>query len=343
MQRYYEAEVADGLAFIAQEEIEDQFGKNVAFKKTRRSDTLTFVYSGDVQQLLNLKTVISVYSVQSFDIPRPKALLGHQNFQRLLEQINHVFLATDRDHYETLYLNAAGSGSSVMARIKKALAQHTGLTNDEVEGDLLIRIRKTPGKNNSWDVLIRLTPRPLATREWRICNMEGALNASVAQAMIHLLGVNSSDTFLNIVCGSGTIMIECLDYINAQRVIGCDIDWNVLQCAKENIHASADRSAQLLQNDAIRLSMADCSIDKLAADLPFGQLVGSHDENIELYPVLLQEAARVAKHGARFAVITHEMQLMRHILSKQGDWHLQQEIKITLSGLHPRIFVLERL
>ena len=78
------------------------------------------------------------------------------------------------------------------------------------------------------------------------------------------------------------------------------------------------------------------------ADLPFGHLVGSHDENEWLYPAILSEAARIARKDALFALITHEIRLMDGILSGYDEWKLIKMMKITLSGLHPRIYVLER-
>ena len=36
------------------------------------------------------------------------------------------------------------------------------------------------GWGEGWEVLVRLTPRPLTARPWRVCNWPGALNAVVA-------------------------------------------------------------------------------------------------------------------------------------------------------------------
>ena len=134
---------------------------------------------------MSLSTVIAVYTVQQFDIPRPKALLGHENWQKVLEQVRRAMDLSSRDDFEMLYLSAAGSDSSVMVRIKETLAEETALRMSDDEGDLLLRLRRTPKTQQGWDLLVRLTPRPLASRDWRVCNMEGALNASVAH-LLHL-------------------------------------------------------------------------------------------------------------------------------------------------------------
>jgi 23S rRNA G2445 N2-methylase RlmL len=339
----YEAETAPGLADITELELREQFGADITIHQ-RRDDAVVFTYTNAPADLLNISTVIAVYALHTFKIPRPKALLGHQNFHRLLDAIDDVRSICGHDDFQTLHLSAAGSGSSVMQRIKDNLAEHTGLTIDLTEGDLLLRLRPTPGKKRHWDALIRLTPRPLATRDWRVCNLPGALNASVAHAMIRLSRPRPSDVVVNLACGSGTLLIERAARMSAGALMGLDIDRNALHCARENVAAAEYPSIQLIEADATQTPLAAGSVDCLYADLPFGQLVGSHEQNLQLYPALLSEAARIARPGARFVLITHEVTLMNSVLAGMSDaWQINEKRRITLSGLHPRIFVLERV
>lgn len=335
----FEAEFAPGLLSVVREEIQTCIGNEGHIIKSHRNDSLQFTYNADIKQLLQLRTVIAIYAVLQFEVPRPKALLGHQHFHHLTDTIRSLL---NLDDYDSLYVSAAGSYSSVMMRIKSELSQHLGLVIGEDEGDLLLRIRPTSKVQQGWDVLIRLTPRPLATRDWRICNYEGALNATVASAMIHLTNPTLEDRFLNIACGSGTMLIERRRQLPAKVILGCDISTEIMGCAIQNIDMAQIDDIQLMHADAIQMPIASNSMDKLIADLPFGHLVGSHDENEWLYPAILQEAARIAQKDARFIVITHEIRLMEGILSDYDDWKLINMIKITLSGLHPRIYVLER-
>lgn len=334
----YEAEIAEGLLPIASNEIATILGKSGSIGKSHRADSLPFRYDGKFQDLLQLRKVLAVYALLHFDVPRPKALLGHQHFQRMMDVARPIITHAK---FQTLAINAAGSDSSVMLRLKEELAKALGLTVGEEEGDLLLRIRRSP-KSQTWDVLIRISPRPQASRAWRVCNYQGALNASVAAAMIELTNPTPQDTFLNIACGSGTILIERALDSTAQAIIGVDISSLALDCARQNIAAADCKSIQILEGDATNLPQADASISALAADLPFGQLQGSHSENQRLYPALLREAARVAKKGARFALLSHEVKLMEQCLKANQDWLVLSVQMITLTGLHPRIFLLER-
>ncbi|MEO1164903.1 MAG: methyltransferase domain-containing protein [Chloroflexota bacterium] len=337
----YELEFATGLRSVVEDELQTILHTGDRVVDAPREDALTIRYNGNPSTLLDLRTVIAVYRLLRYDVPRPKALLGHETFHDMLGIIGEV-IRTNRDTkpYMSLYISAAGSDSSVMMRTKDELSQALGLVVAEDEGDLLLRIRRTPRSDKGWDVLVRMTPRPLATRDWRVCNYEGALNASVAAGIVKLTNPTASDRFLNIMCGSGTIMIERA-YYPAQWIAGCDISADAIACTRANM-AGAKQEIEVQLADAMQLPYPNASMDVIAVDLPFGQLVGSHDENEWLYPAVLQEAARVANVGARCVAITHEITLMREVLDTLSVWRVVSEQKITLSGLHPRIFVMER-
>jgi 23S rRNA G2445 N2-methylase RlmL len=173
--------------------------------------------------------------------------------------------------------------------------------------------------------------------------MEGALNAATAHAMILLTRPQPDDTFVNLGCGSGTLLIERLSWGKSALTLGIDRDGDNLRCAQANVAAGGYVEAvRLAQGDMTRLPLTAASVDVLCADLPFGQLSGTHTENERLYPRMIAEAARVARSGARFALITHEIKLMESTLRSSADWALEQTIRINLRGLHPRIYLLQR-
>ena len=338
-----EADVAEGLEEIAQDEIRERLGDRVKLRPLDdRPGVIRFDYIGrDLREVRGLRTVQSVYLTRRFAIPRPKALLGDEHFRALLGMIETVRKLWQPGAFQTLYLNAAGSESSVMQRIKTELSGKTGLTTAE-EGDLLIRLRHPPN-DEGWEALVRISPRPLATRAWRVCNREGALNAAVAHVMVRLTQPKPDDVYVNLMCGSGTLLIERLAAEPVQSAVGYDHDETALDCARENVEASGYGAFIMLQRADVRaLPLPDTSVDALAADLPFGHLSGSHEGNVELYPQILSEAARVAKAGARFVLITHEVRLMESLMAESDVWATERVIRVALGGLYPRIFVLRR-
>ncbi|MCB9454357.1 MAG: methyltransferase domain-containing protein [Anaerolineaceae bacterium] len=339
-----EVDVAEGLERFAWDELDGLFEERVEqIDGSSTPGRIRFQYVGNLYHLTRLQTVQAVYLSQVFAIPRPKALLGDQHFRALLAQIAAVRDLSPADAYQTFYLSAAGSESSVLGRLRDALAEHTGLTPSTEEGDLLIRLRHPPEDKDHWETLVRLSPRPLATRSWRVCNREGALNAAVAQVMVRLTRPKPEDAFLNIGCGSGTLLIERLACAPAVSVSGYDHDATALTCAEQNAAAAGfGEQIKLNLGDARKLPLTAKSVDAICADLPFGHMIGSHEGNIELYPALLAEVGRVAKPGARFVLITHEVRLMETLLEESPTWHIVEVIRVALGGLYPRIFVLER-
>ncbi len=354
---YIEADVAEGLAAVSTAEIRFRFQKFVNFYSTIKpgkedatddaGGVVLFSYDNALSELLKLQTVQSLYLLQRYPIARPKALLGDEHLRNVRAQIATVRALYPDGVFKTLRLNAAGSDSSVMMRLKTELAESEGLAISEDEADLLIRVRPTPSIHEDdigWDVLVRLSPRPLATRAWRVCNFEGALNGAVAHALVRLTHPNPRDVYLNIACGSGTLMIERQLAGPARQIIGVDIDPAALACAQQNvIAAGAKQHVTLHRGDGRALPLPDHSVNAITADLPFGHLVGSHAENVRLYPLILEEAARVARPHAFFGIITHEVRLMEQLLAAEDcAWTVEKTLKVELGGLHPRMYVLQK-
>ena len=337
--RLFEAILAPGLEAVTEDELLRMFGPRVTLYPAHALGSVRFEYSGRPQDLLALKTVLAVSLIRHFPVPRPKALLGDQNLRAMLDDIETARSLFPRDAFATFYLSAAGADSPVMARLKETLSAKTGLIASST-GDLQIRLRRN---GDGWEVLTRLSPRPLATRSWRVCHREGGLDASVAHAMILLTQPSAGDVFVNLCCGSGTLLIERLARMPASLAAGCDIDTEALLCARANVDAAGySGKVELTEWDARAIPLPDCVTDAIVADLPFGTRVGSHAQNMTLYPAILREAARVAKPGARFCLLTGELRLMTELLERSPHWSVEQSLRIRLAGLVPALFVLQR-
>lgn len=345
IESYFEADVVDGLEPIAAQELRHRFASQVFqfAPPAQRPGVLQFAYGGQPHNLLALKTVLSLFWVMRFPVQRPRALLGHQALHQVLDRTDEIRRFWPKTAFKTLYLAAAGAESGVMERIASEVAAHNGLTVARDEGDLLVRLRRPLDGSPGWEVALRMSPRPLSVRPWRVCDREGALNAAVAQAMVQLTRPRSEDVFLNICCGSGTLLIERAASAPPREAIGCDTDPAALECARANLAASKLPARVRLEAwDARALPLPDASADVICADLPFGHDVGSHQENLALYPLLLKEAARVARPQARCVLLTHEIRLMSDLLAAAPEWTTEQVIQLSLTGLHPKIYVLMR-
>ena len=340
----YELEILPGLKPLAKRELNTRLGSAISLIPTKRSDQLIFSYTHDLRELFQLKMAVAVYWVEQFAIPRPKALLGQQNLTRLLTRIDTVLTLHPAHSFRTFRFSAAGKDSAIFRRLKDEIAHHTHLTYVDDEADLFIRVRRGVLHPKGWEVLLRLTPRPLATRMWRVVDMPGALNGSIAAAMVELSRPNKQDQFLNLMSGSGTLLIERLQCAPVSLAVGGDNSRQALAAAQKNLAAAhLPTTPSLLRLDATHTPFPTAAFHIICADLPWGQLTGTHAHNAALYPAVLAEAARLTCPGGRFILLTHEISLLERILPDfSWAWRLEQSIQVYQGGLHPKIFVLVR-
>ncbi len=339
--RVFEAEVIPGLESFAIDELHDRFGAEASKVRRVRAGFIRFRFSEPAQLLLALRSVIAVYQVHHFVIPRPKALLGHEHFARLTKILNET-AQSFAEPPRTFGIGAAGARTSVMRRLHQALLDKLNLAPaEDGKGELFVRLQPKR-EAQGWELLIRISQRPLSARAYRVVNMPGSLNATAAYAMTQLESLDNGATVVNLCSGASTILIEQALVQPQHQLIAIDCSETALSAGARNASASGIGHRILhIQADAGQSPLPSHSADRLYADLPFGHHVGSHETNRRLYPAILEEAERLARSRAPFIILTHEVKLLRRCL-QQSSWAISSEIRINLRGLHPRVFVLRR-
>ncbi len=210
-------------------------------------------------------------------------------------------------------------------------------------GACVLRVRRAPA-GYGWQVLIRLSPRPLSVRPWRVAGFPGALNATVAAAAVRMSRPRRTDRVLNLMCGSGTLLVERLLICGAAHAAGVDHDREVLRASDHNLSAAGVR-------EHVQLHLADVndgwagqgSYDVIFADPPWGDKVRTPEDAFALHRMLLHRAAELATPKARLVIITHRVKIMRRCLAEpSGRWRLIEEKRVWAKGHHPRIYLLHR-
>jgi tRNA (guanine6-N2)-methyltransferase len=333
-----ECEVLPGLEPFVVDELERVLGGRARVEPVAERGAVRLRYTGSLKALLRLRTPVAAYLVARFEGRRPSALLGDE---RLFAHVEAVRGLHPPGAFGSFRLSVPGRGSSAVRRLVEELTGRTGLGYDPEDGELLLRIRRA---GDGWELLTRLSPRPLATRAWRVYHMPGAVNATIAAAMVELTRPRPGDRVLNLMCGSGTLMVERLLRAPLVHLLGCDLDGAALRGAAANLAAAGlPGAAALARMDATRLGLRDGAVDALLADLPYGHRMGSHEDNAALYPAVLREAARVAVPGARLVVLTHELRLFERCLAGARPWwRPERAAQVFQKGHHPVIHVLRR-
>jgi tRNA (guanine6-N2)-methyltransferase len=297
-----------------------------------------FGYAGPLRALLGLRTAVAAYLLVRVAGRRPSALLGDTT---LFDQVETVRRLHPPGSFSSFRLSVPGRDSAALRRLRHELSARTGLDDDPDDGELYLRIRRS---GDGWELLTRLSPRPLSARPWRVVNLPGALNATIAAAMVELSRPRPADRVLNLMCGSGTLLAERLARGRAALAAGCDIDPAALAASRANLKAAGlAGSVALARMDATALGLADGGFDVLFADLPYGHHMGSHRDNAALYPAVLAEAARVARPGGALLVVTHELRLFERCLEAAAPrWRAERAVQVFQKGHHPVVHLLRR-
>lgn len=336
-----------GLEDVATAELKRRGARNV-----RQAAGGALFTAAEPGRVLQARTVAAFYLPLAFAVPRPKALLGDAAFRRLVTAVRSVAgeggkgTALSGGPFDGLRIAAAGADTPVMQRLGEELARAVGLGHDPEAGELLVRLRRD-ARGEGWEALIRLTPRPATARRWRVCNRPGGLNAAVAAAMNELAGMGRADRYLNLMCGSGTLLAERALAGPARRLVGVDIDPAAIVCAERNlVAAGVSERCELLTADVrslgAELAGAAGPFDVIVADAPWGDAVGRHADNAALHEDLLAKAAELAAPHARFVLLTHEVRLLRALEGRQEAWLKERELQVAHGGHHPLLAVYAR-
>ncbi|HEY0119761.1 MAG TPA: methyltransferase [Cellulomonas sp.] len=319
-----------------------------------RDDALRVELTGPLTDVLALRTAVAAFVVRHFDVPRPRSLTSGDHLARIIEAMYASLRVAGSSSFR---FEAAGADSSAFARLATLLHEATGLAYEPEHGELVVRVAR--GSRNAgarqdedpgWDVLVRLGPRPLSARRWREVDFPGAANATIAAAMSRLAGVRPSERVLNLMCGSGTLLVERLLAGPAAAAVGVDHDPSALDAARANLRAAGQRTARLVQADATSPSglvaaLAHERFDLVLADPPWGALHGSHETGPAVHAGLLRAAHAVTAPAARLAVLTHEVRVMERAVADAGALWAAAEppLRVFAKGHHPRIWLLDRL
>ena len=330
-----------GLEDLLRLEIERRFKDRVSFIPHARASECHFLFKGRPADLLSLRLCHSLYRRRDFDVIRPRTLLSPEHLAMLVRDISSVMSIRPADRYAGLRFDAAGSNSPTLQWLGSMLGEQLGLPFQNDTGDLVINLR--PGKAGR-EVLYRVGNRPLGTRAWRKVNYRGSLSGTIAAGLVELSSPTRRDRFLNLMCGSGAIMIERLKRGGASSVVGVDISSTALTASKQNCEAAGSIGQILLvKGDARRLPFEDGGFDKLCVDLPWGESIGTRESNISLYKDTFEESYRLCRPKGKLVVLTQDRRALQALTNDvERRWQLVEERCFVQRGFHPQCRVYEK-
>ena len=233
----------------------------------------------------------------------------------------------------------------VQRRAGAALWRRYGTAVDLENSDVEVRVDVF---EQTCLVSFQHTHKSLSKRFVRRYQPRVALKASVAYALLHFarVGEKSDGALLDPFCGSGTILFEAAESFPHLSLFGSDIDQRVVDCARENASAlgCAERMA-LCQGDARELDAVfpDLRFDYIATNPPYGMHFGQHLNFDRFYTRVLQQCWYRLRNGGRLVLIAWKYRLFSRAVKRTGLFRVRWERAVETGGLHPRIFVLDRI
>ncbi len=178
--------------------------------------------------------------------------------------------------------------------------------------------------------------------DYRKESLPASINPATAAAVIRCARdyLKPEARVLDICCGSGTMLFEREKFTPCSNLTGVDIAHKAIDAARENAKAGESR-AKFIANDCFRFH-ADRPYDEIISNLPFGNRVGSHDENETLYAGILDRIPEWLRADGVAVLYTMEYTLLKKLLKTHGDLELMAQTKTDAGGLTPGIFIIRR-
>lgn len=327
-----------GLGVIVKNEISHR-QEIIIIKQTE--DSLYVSFSVELDYFKNLKSVSRVYLVRVANEYNPLFLSKHKS---LISEIIEIILIASEKRFKTYSITCAGSGSREVLSISENIKNNFKLIESK-EADLKIHIIKNL---LGWEIGAQITTRPLSMRKYKILNMSGAMDPTIAYAVNSLCKIENKGSYLNIFSGSATLLIEAgHSYPNLKRVIGFDISKKHLSLGMQNIkEAKLIRRVTLYEKNIIDYPNLG-NFDVITSDLPFGMKISKNENLQHLNEVFISYCEQKLNEDGILGVFTNESTIFEKAL-KKSRFTIIEKIRLTLitsvnSYLYPSIFICKFL
>ena len=284
--------------------------KEKRFNVIGEDEDLVFIQftEDNIQRVKALRSVARAYLVIQSDNYHPTYISNHKSILG-----NLIDIITSLDSFKTFKISCAGSDSPEVRSIARYI-QDTYKIKESEEADLKIHIIKP---EDVWEVGIQLTLRPLSVRDYKVANMSGAMDPTVAYAANSFCNLDVARSYLNVFSGSATLLIEAAQcYPNLDKLIGFDNNKKHLSLSIKNIkEAGLIKRVQVKEADIFD-SPDLGKFDVIVSDLPFGMSI-SKDEDLEkLYSAFIQYCESSLNTQGRLVIYTSEYEIIESILPK---------------------------
>jgi len=300
-------------------------------------DYIYLDFMQDLTVIKRLRSVSRAYIVVQNSKYNPRYISNHKS---ILGNLIEIAISGNKDKFKTFKIICAGSDSPRVRSIAEYIQKAYRLTEKE-ESDMKIHIIKL---DEIWEIGVQITSRPLSFRDYKMKNMSGAMDPTIAYAVNSLCELESANSYLNIFSGSATLLIEAGQcYPNLKQLIGFDNNKKSISLAIQNIKkAGLIKKIQLKEKDIF--DKPDLGkFDVITSDLPFGMSISKNEDLENLYRCFVEYCQETLNHGGKLAVYTSKHEILKQIILESRLKIIKTlELKFITSVnayLRPKIFV----
>jgi len=313
--------------------------KKLNFKILDKDDDSVFIKFSEeiISKVKKLKSVSRVHLVLQSNIYHPAYISKHKSILG-----NLINVVVKHGNFRTFKINCAGSDSPEVRSIAKYI-QDTHRIEESDDADLKIHIIKL---EDIWEVGIQITPRPLSVRDYKVINMSGAMDPTIAYAVNSFCNLDSAYSYLNVFSGSATLLIEAAEYyLNLEKLIGFDNNKKHISLSIQNIK-KAGLIKKILIKEADIFEKPDFGMfDAVVSDLPFGMSISKNEDLENLYTTFIQYCEKTLNAGGRLVIYTSEHAIIEPILFK-SQFKIVRSLQLKFmtnvdAYLRPKIIICE--
>ncbi len=210
-----------------------------------------------------------------------------------------------------------------------------GKRRNEAEVDLRLQIIRDKGFLG-----LQLPRKAMNKRPYKALTRAGSLDPTVAYSLIRLTKPELGDTFLDPMCGAGTIPIEARLGFRLGAVICGDEDSQAVHITERNA-STAETELAVHQWNALHLPLANETVDTIATNLPYGKDVPL-DNPGHFLRALLSELARVMRIEGRAALLTAHGNDLDKLVRSGSTFRITSARTLNLYCRAVALLVLER-
>jgi 23S rRNA G2445 N2-methylase RlmL len=324
-----------GLRDIVLDEISKQANLHVLREE---GDFLYLNYVEDLGIIKHLRSVARAYMIVHDPKYNPLYISNHKSMLGVL--VKTVIDNKDQDVFKTFKVTCAGSDSKEVREINRYVKDTYDLIEKD-EADIKIHIIKL---EDIWEVGVQITARPLSVRDYKVKNMSGAMDPTIAYAVNSLCGLDDANSYLNVFSGSATLLIEAAQcYPKLETLVGFDNDKKRISLAIQNIKkAGLIKKIQLKEVDIF--DKPDIGrFDAITSDLPFGMAVSKNENLEDLYQCFIEYCQSTLNNKSKLVVYTSEYEIFEKAIMR-SEFMITKTLELKFitsvnSYLRPKIFV----